>query len=92
MKPAHCSLSYQQAIYQKDGRRGGESPSGYGPIEKYALYIDDTGHKTNYSQSMHNSFTEASRVTLTGCDPSVCSVFSYLCCEHNLIARTYSIE
>ena len=64
-------------------------PHGY--KKKYALFIDDTGHITNNCQSMHNSFTKASRATLTGCDPSVCSVFSYLCCEHNLIARTYSI-
>ena len=33
IKHVHCSLSYQQATYQKYDRRGQESPSGYGPLD-----------------------------------------------------------
>ena len=32
IKPVHSSLSYQQATYQKYGRCGHKSPSGYGPL------------------------------------------------------------
>ena len=37
IKPVHSSVSYQQATYQKNDRRGQESPSGYGPLESTVL-------------------------------------------------------
>ena len=32
IKPVHSSLSYQQAIYHNDDRRGRQLPSGNGPL------------------------------------------------------------
>ena len=41
IKPIHSNVSYQQAIYHKYDRRSPQSPSGYGPLDKYSSMVNE---------------------------------------------------